>query len=162
MRARIAALGRQIARHYGKRPFVVVGLMNGAIFFLVDLLRELPADWIVLCPTVTSYAGTRSTGRIKGLENLSSEIAGRDVLLVDDILDTGLTLNKVEKRLRQLGARRIEICVLLRKRKRRRAPVKARWIGFDVADHYVVGYGFDLYGRYRGLQDIHVLNNPPA
>jgi len=156
IKKRIRELGRAVTAHYGREPFVVIGLMNGAIFFLVDLLRQLPADWEVFCPTVTSYAGAHSTGKVSGLDTLKRDLKGRRILLVDDILDTGLTLRMVSRRLRELGAAQVDICVLLRKRKRRREAVKARWVGFDVPDLFVIGCGFDFHGRYRGLKDIHV------
>jgi hypoxanthine phosphoribosyltransferase len=158
IQARVAVLGKEIASHYGEKPFIVMGLMNGAIFFMVDLLRQLPADWEILCPTVTSYIGTNSTGKLRGLENLSDEVKGRHVLLVDDILDTGLTLSKVKDRLYELGAVKIDICVLLRKRKKRKERVYARWTGFDIPDHYVIGCGFDYHGKYRGLKDIYIFD----
>lgn len=155
IRARVRQLGRDITRHYkGKRP-LFLGVMNGALFFLADLLRAVDLETEISCVRLASYAGTTSTGSIRGLEVLEKSVAGRHVLIVDDILDTGRTLSALAARLKKLGAADVKICVLLEKR-RHEIPVKADWIGFRIADEFVVGYGLDYNGRYRGLKQIRV------
>lgn len=158
---RVRELGAEICSHYAKRPPVVIGLMDGALFFLVDLLRELPPTSEVHCVPVKSYRGTASTGKIKGLGAIGSDFKGRDVLIVDDVLDTGLTLAAVRERLVSLGAKRVDICVMLSKRKVRTKAVRARWIGFEIDDHFVIGYGLDYNGLYRGLKSVQILTVKP-
>jgi hypoxanthine phosphoribosyltransferase len=151
---RVRALGRQITRHYrGRRP-VFLGVMNGALFFLADLVRTTDLDTEISCIRLASYVGTRSTGRVQGLAALRGTVRGRDVLIVDDILDTGHTLSALVAKLKDLGAAEVKVCVLLQKRREREAAVRADWIGFSIADKFVVGYGLDYNGRYRGLREI--------
>jgi hypoxanthine phosphoribosyltransferase len=155
--ARVRALGRAVANHYrGDRP-LLLGVMNGALFFLADLLRAIDLDAEVYCVSLTSYRGTASTGRLHGLDLSARAFRGRRVLVVDDILDTGLTLSRLVARLRQLGAAEVKVCVLLEKKRTRLRPVRVDWAGFRIADEFVVGYGLDFDGRYRGLKDIRVL-----
>lgn len=154
---RVRELGAEIRRHYPKQPPIVLGLMDGAIFFLVDLLRQLPPTCEVRCVPVKSYHGTASSGKIDGLEGIEKSFKGRDVLIVDDVLDTGLTLASVRQRLLKIGAKRVEICVLVSKRKVREKAVRARWIGFEIDDHFIIGYGLDYDGLYRGLPNVQIL-----
>jgi hypoxanthine phosphoribosyltransferase len=159
IQARVRKLGRAISAHYrGERP-VLLGVMNGALFFLADLLRGMDLEAEVSCVRLASYQGRASTGKLRGLDLDFSAGAfrGRRVLIVDDILDTGLTLSRLVARLRKLGAAEVKICVLLEKQRARREPVRADWAGFRIADEFVVGYGLDYAGRYRGLKDIRVL-----
>lgn len=160
IRARILVLGRKISRHYkGERP-LVLGLMNGALFFLADLLRSVDVDTELLCVAVTSYVGTRSTGKIRGLEALKhtrTTIKGRRILLVDDILDTGQTLAALAGELKKFGAAEVKTCVMLEKRRKQKASIQADWVGFRIADKFVVGYGLDYEGRYRHLKNVQVL-----
>lgn len=159
IQARVRRLGRRIAIHYrGERP-VLLGVMNGALFFLADLLRVMDLEAEVSCVRLASYQGRESTGKLRGLDLdfPAGSFRGRRVLIVDDILDTGLTLSRLAARLRKLGAGEVKICVLLEKQRPRRAPVRADWAGFLIADEFVVGYGLDYAGRFRGLRDIRVL-----
>jgi hypoxanthine phosphoribosyltransferase len=162
IRARVRQLGKNISRHYaGKRP-IFLGVMNGALFFLADLLRAVDLDHVeISCVRLASYAGAQSTGKIRGLgdlEALGKSMAGRHVLIVDDILDTGRTLSALAARLKKLGAADVKICVLLEKRRRHEIPVRADWTGFKIANQFVVGYGLDYDGRYRTLKQIRVLD----
>lgn len=157
IRRRVRQLARDIKRSCSRRTPVVLGLMNGALFFLADLLRELPPVFEVRCAAIASYKGTKSTGKITGLENIAGDFKGRDVLIVDDILDTGRTLAAVRARLLRLGAKRVDVCVLLVKKKTRRRAVRVRWAGFEIDDEFVVGYGLDYDGLHRGLKDIRIL-----
>jgi hypoxanthine phosphoribosyltransferase len=158
---RVRALGRGITRHYrGRRP-VFLGVMNGALFFLADLVRAVDLDTEISCVRLASYAGTKSTGQVRGLGALRGSVKGRDVLIVDDILDTGRTLSALVTRLKSLGASEVKICVLLEKRRRHEIPVRADWVGFRIKDEFVIGYGLDHNGRYRGLKEIRVFSPPP-
>jgi hypoxanthine phosphoribosyltransferase len=136
--------------------------MNGALFFLADLLRAIEVETEISCVRLASYEGRASTGKLRGLGRLEGDFAGRDVLVVDDILDSGLTLAPLAARLRELGAADVKICVLLQKNRRRVRPVRADWIGFRIADEFVVGYGLDFNGRYRGLKEVRLLEPTPA
>ena len=162
IRARVRQLGRSITRHYRRRGaadqrLLFLGVMNGALFFLADLLRAVDLDTEISCVRLASYAGARSTGTLRGLDALGDSLAGRHVLIVDDILDTGRTLSALTARLKTLGAADVKICVLLEKRRRHEVPVKPDWIGFKIANEFVVGYGLDYNGRYRGLKQVRVL-----
>jgi hypoxanthine phosphoribosyltransferase len=162
LRARVRQLGTAITKHYrGRRP-LLLGVMNGALFFLADLVRVLDLEIEISCVRLASYEGKSSTGRLRGLESLGDSFAGRDVLVVDDILDTGLTLAPLVRRLRELGARDVKVCVLLQKKRRRELPIRADWIGFRIADEFVVGYGLDFNGHYRNLKHIRVLDPEPV
>ncbi len=151
---RVGELARAITAHYRGKPLVVVALLNGSLFFLVDLLRRMPPETGVECWRVSSYEGTASQGILRGLDQCRGDFKGRHVLLLDDILDTGLTLHAVAAHLRKLGAEKVEICVLLNKRRKRTVNVKPKWTGFGIGDEFVVGYGLDYNGHYRGLKSI--------
>ena len=163
IRARVRQLGKSISRHYqrqsprGQHP-LFLGVMNGALFFLGDLLRTIDLDHVeISCVRLASYAGAQSTGKLCGLAALGKSVAGRRVLIVDDILDTGRTLSALAARLKKLGAADVKICVLLEKRRPHEIPVRADWTGFKIADQFVVGYGLDYNGRYRTLKQVRVL-----
>ena len=161
IRARVRQLGKSLTRHYrGKRP-IFLGVMNGAIFFLADLVRAVDLDSVEISTIrVASYEGIKSTGKLVGLDALADSFKGRHVLIVDDILDTGHTLSTLAARLKKLGAAEVKICVLLEKRGKLEVPVRADWIGFKIADHFVVGYGLDYDGKYRGLKQVRILTPP--
>ena len=162
IQARVGQLGREIAEHYqGKNP-VLLGIMNGALFFFADLLRAAALDeGEVATITLASYVGTASTGHVRGLETLDAlkvEVAGRDVLIIDDILDTGRTLSALRTQLEGLGAKEVRICVLLEKQRAHEISVVPDWVGFTILDRFVIGYGLDYEGRYRSLRDIRQLD----
>jgi hypoxanthine phosphoribosyltransferase len=162
IRARVRELGQSITLHYRGKDPLFLGIMNGALFFLADLLRAVSLDHVeITCVRLASYAGTKSTGKLRGLESMGDSFKGRHVIIVDDIFDTGHTLAAVAQRLRELGAEDIKCCVLLEKKRRREVAVKPDWTGFKIPDEFVVGYGLDYNGRYRGLKQIRVLE-PPA
>lgn len=160
IRARVRDLGRELTQHYtGERP-LFLGIMNGALLFLADLLRAVDLDSEVTCVRLASYSGTESTGKLRGLEAMGDSFRGRKVIIVDDIFDTGTTLNGVINRLKELGAADVKVCVLLQKLKGQ-IPVHVDWIGFKIPDQFVVGYGLDYDGRFRGLKQIRVLETAP-
>ncbi len=154
---RTRALAAEITRHYGAGPFTIIGLMNGSIFFLVDLVRLLPTSIRIECWAVSSYQGKKSTGKLAGLPRLGTRLRGQRVLVIDDILDTGLTLSKVQAHLLRAGVSDLRTCVLLRKHVERRVPCQVDWVGFDIGNEYVIGYGLDLDGAYRTLPMIRAL-----
>jgi hypoxanthine phosphoribosyltransferase len=117
-------LGEEITRHYEGEPITVVGLMNGSIFFMADLIRTLPPTTRIECWRVQSYLGQRSTGRIQGLDSVLGDYAGRRILLIDDILDSGLTLTQVKRSLLSQNAKSVDICVLLKKRGHSSSPAR--------------------------------------
>jgi hypoxanthine phosphoribosyltransferase len=157
IQARVRQLGRAITRHYAGQCPLFLGIMNGALLFLADLLRAVDLDSEVTCVRLASYRGTQSTGRLRGLEAMGDSFKGRHVVIVDDIYDTGATLLGAIARLRQLGAADVKVCVLLQKRKSQQR-VKVDWVGFKIPDQFVIGYGLDHNGRYRGLRQIRVLD----
>ncbi|MEM1157719.1 MAG: hypoxanthine phosphoribosyltransferase [Verrucomicrobiota bacterium] len=157
LQKRIEELGSSITKTYQNRLLTVVGLMNGSLFFMVDLLRHLPYQTQMECWRISSYAGKESTGSLKGLDAIHGDYAGRHVLIVDDIFDTGLTLSKVTEKLNSLNAASVESCVLLSKKRERIVDMNPKWVGFEIEDLFVIGYGLDLDHQYRPLPMIRVL-----
>lgn len=155
---RIAELARDIERDYdGRRP-LLVGVLKGAVMVVSDLARELDIDLEMDWMAVSSYgSGTVSSGVVRILKDLDTDLTGRDVLIVEDIIDSGLTLTWLKHNLESRGARSVEICTLLRKPERLKTDVNVRYIGFDVPNEFVVGYGLDYDERYRNLTDVVVL-----
>jgi hypoxanthine phosphoribosyltransferase len=155
---RVAALARQIETDFAGRDLLIVALLNGTVVFLADLLRRLSLPLRLDFIGVSSYGtGTESTDVVFTKE-LRLEAGGRDVLLVDDILDTGKTLARVSAKLHKLGPRQIKTCVLLDKPSRRVEKIAADYIGFTIPNHFVVGYGLDYAERYRNLPFVGVLH----
>ena len=155
--ARVGQLARQIERHFAGGDLVIVALLNGTVLFLADLIRHLSLPLRLDFIGVSSYGGKTASGQLLFTKELRLDVRGRDVLLVDDILDTGKTLRRVLERLRQLKPRRVKICVLLEKKARRAETVQADYVGFSIPDLFVVGYGLDFAERYRNLPFVGVL-----
>lgn len=164
VRRRTALLAREISALYQNRDLTLLGILNGSIFFLADLARQLTIPFRVECWRLRSYVGktTRSAGTVHGITKTPGAFRGANVLIVDDILDTGLTLAATRARLVAMGSRSVRVCVLVRKHKRRPHRVRADWVGFDIPDEFVVGCGLDYDGMYRGLPDIRVLKAPAS
>ena len=161
IRDRVTALAAQIDRDYAGRDPLIVFIMKGALFFVSDLLRQLRSNFRIDFMVVSSYeSGTETSGSVRIVADLKSDVHAQDVLLVEDIIDTGLTLTEVINFLRVRTPASIEICTLLTKRSRRRVPVDARYVGFEIDGHFVVGYGLDYEERYRGLPYIGLLDPP--
>jgi len=154
--ARVEALAREIEAHFaGTELLVVVGLLRGSFVFIADLVRELNLPVEVDFLEASSYgSGMESSREVRILKDLRGEIAGRDVLVVEDIVDTGYTLAHVLNLLRARNPARLEVCALLDKPSRREVPVKASWTGFEIPDEFVVGYGIDYAQRNRNLPAI--------
>ncbi len=157
---RVAELGAELTHHYAGRRPLFLGIMNGALFFLADLVRAMQLDVEISCMRLSSYKGTQSTGHVRGLKetDLHEAVRGRDVLVVDDILDTGRTLHGLVGSLHTLGAQEVKVCVLLHKLRQQEMEAHADWTGFRIADEFVVGYGLDYNGRHRQVRDICVLD----
>jgi hypoxanthine phosphoribosyltransferase len=155
---RIRAMSREIARDFSGRDMVVVSLLNGTVMFLSDLIRNLSLPLRLDFIGVSSYGAGTESGELVFTKELHLDVRGRDVLLVDDILDTGKTLYRVRSKLRGLKPRRIRTCVLLNKAARRVEPVEADYVGFEIPDFFVVGYGLDFAERYRNLPFVGVLH----
>ena len=155
---RIKTLAREIERDFRGREMVVVSLLNGTVLFLADLIRHLNLPLRLDCIGVSSYGLGTESGELVFTKELRLDVRGRDVLLVDDILDTGRTLSRVLPKLQALKPRRIKTCVLLDKPSRRIVKITADYIGFTIPDFFVVGYGLDFAERYRNLPFVGVLH----
>jgi len=154
--ARVEGLAREISDHFaGTDKLVVVGLLRGSFIFIADLVREIDLPVEVDFLEVSSYGNsTRSSREVRILKDLRGEIEGRDVLVVEDIVDTGHTLKRVLEIMTTRRPARLEVCALLDKPSRREVDVKATWTGFEIPDEFVVGYGIDYAQRDRNLAHI--------
>ena len=158
IRDRLAELGRQIGADYRQEPPLLVGVLKGAVMVMADLARQidLPVqmDWMA----VSSYgSGTKSSGVVRILKDLSADITDRDVLIVEDIIDSGLTLKWLLSNLRSRGPRSVEIATLLRKPEAARVEIDVKYVGFDIPNEFVIGYGLDFDENYRNLPYVGVL-----
>ena len=154
---RVKSLALEIERDFRGRELVVVALLNGTVIFLADLIRQLNLPLRLDFIGVSSYGRGTESGELVFTKELRLDVRGRDVLLVDDILDTGKTLTRVRSRLRALKPRRLKTCVLLDKPPRRVEKIRADYVGFTIPDEFVVGYGLDYAERYRNLPFVGVL-----
>ena len=160
LQARVAELGRQITHDYQDRSLLLIGVLKGAVFFLSDLMRFIEVPVEVDFMAVASYgSATDSSGVVRILKDLDAAIEGRDVLIVEDIVDSGLTLQYL---LRNLGSRNpasLEVCALLTKPERRKVDLPTRYVGFEIPDRFVVGYGLDYDERHRNLPYVAALES---
>jgi len=160
IRARVEELGAEIGAAYkGNDPLVLVSVLKGSLVFVADLMRAIPRNVVIDVMEVSSYGGgnTESSGTVRILKDLSGTIEGRDVLIVEDIIDTGLTLNYLMGYLGGKSPRSIRIVTLLNKPARRLVDLKVDWTGFEIPDKFVVGYGLDFGEKYRNLRYVGVL-----
>ncbi len=158
IQARVAQLGAQLGADYAGRDPVLVSVLKGSIVFLADLVRQMEIPLSIDLMEVSSYgASTESSGQVRILKDLSMAIDGRDVIVVEDIIDTGLTLNYLLRYLHDKGPASIRICCLLDKPARRLADISIDYRGFTIPDRFVIGYGLDYDERYRNLPYIGVL-----
>ena len=160
IRSRIAELGQELARDYARESPILVGVLQGAFLFMADLVRATPIDLTTDFIGVSSYGGTRSSGQVRILSDLSMSIEGRDVVIVEDIVDTGLTLTYLKRMLDARHPRSLRVCVLTDKIERRQVDVAVDYVGFTIPNVFVVGYGFDHGGLYRNLPYVAVLDGP--
>ncbi len=159
LQARIRELGAEISADYEGRDLLLVGVLKGAVFFMADLMRELTVPCEIDFMAISSYgAATDSSGVVRILKDLDINVADRDVLVVEDIIDSGLTLSYLMRNLRARKPSSLEICALLTKPERREIEVPVRYIGFEIPNRFVIGYGLDFAERYRNLPYVAVLH----
>jgi hypoxanthine phosphoribosyltransferase len=157
---RVKELGAEISRDYAGRDLILIGVLKGAIFFLSDLMREIAIDCEVDFMAVASYgSSTDSSGVVRILKDLDASIEGREVLIVEDIVDSGLTLQYLMRTLKAREPASIEVCALLTKPARRKTNVKIRYEGFEIPNEFAIGYGLDHAERYRNLPYVAVLQH---
>lgn len=158
IRERVAELARQIAQDYHGRPVTIVGVLTGSLIFLADLIRQLDLHLRVGLIQASSYRSAATTpGQLHVQPELVPDVRGKEVLLLDDILDTGQTLSYLVRHLQGLGASSVRVAVLLRKQGRQKVPLVPDYYGFDIPDVFVVGYGLDYDDEYRHLPYVAVL-----
>jgi hypoxanthine phosphoribosyltransferase len=156
---RVRELGAEISADYAGREPLLIGVLKGAVFFLSDLMRSLEVPCEVDFMAVASYgSATESSGVVRILKDLDAAIEGRHVLIVEDIVDSGLTLQYLLRNLIGRGPASLEVCALLTKPERRQVDLRPRYVGFEIPDRFVVGYGLDHAERYRNLPYVAVLN----
>jgi hypoxanthine phosphoribosyltransferase len=160
---RLAEMAGEIDTDYDGRDLLLVGVLKGAVMVMADLARTLHTpvemDWMA----VSSYgSGTKSSGVVRILKDLDSSIEGRDVLIIEDIIDSGLTLHYLIRNLRARNPRTLEVCALLTKPERRRVDLPIRYVGFEIPNRFAIGYGLDYDQRYRNLEYVAALEGPPG
>jgi hypoxanthine phosphoribosyltransferase len=160
LQARVRELAAQISRDYAGRELLLLGVLKGAVFFLADLVRQLDMPCELDFMAVSSYgSSTASSGVVRILKDLDAPIEGKDVLIVEDIVDSGLTLNYLLRNLRGRDPRSLEVCALLVKPERAKIDLQIRYVGFEIPNRYVVGYGLDLDQRHRNLPYVAVVQD---
>jgi hypoxanthine phosphoribosyltransferase len=160
LRARVEELGEEISRDYAGREPLLIGVLKGAVFFMADLMRELTVPCEIDFMAISSYgASTDSSGVVRILKDLDINIEGRDVLVVEDIIDSGLTLSYLIRNLEAREPATLEVCALLTKPARREIAVPVRYVGFEIPNRFVIGYGLDFGERYRNLPYVGVLDS---
>ena len=156
---RIGELAKQIYQDYNGEDITFICILKGSIFFTVELAKRMPNDINFEFIRVSSYHGENSTGVIKMKVDLQGDIEGKDVIIIEDIIDTGRTLSYLKEYLKSKGPRSLKICSLLDKKERRVVPMEADYVGFDIPDKFVVGYGLDVDEKYRNLPYIGYFEN---
>jgi hypoxanthine phosphoribosyltransferase len=160
---RVRAMGAEISEAYSGRSLLLIGVLKGAMFFLSDLMRELDVDCEVDFMAVASYgSSTDSSGVVRILKDLDAPIEGRDVLIVEDIVDSGLTLSYLLRTLQARDPGSLEVCALLTKPERRKVDLPIHYVGFEIPDRFVVGYGLDHRERFRNLPYVAALAGDAA
>jgi hypoxanthine phosphoribosyltransferase len=159
--ARVRELGEEISRDYAGRDLFLVGVLKGAVFFLADLMRHLEVPCSVDFMAVASYgSSTDTSGVVRILKDLDAPIEGREVLIVEDIVDSGLTLSYLLRTLHARGPASLEVCALLTKPERRKVELPIRYVGFEIPNRFAIGYGLDYGEKYRNLPFVAALNQP--
>jgi hypoxanthine phosphoribosyltransferase len=160
---RVRELAAEISRDYAGRDLLLIGVLKGAVFFLSDLMRHLEIDCELDFMAVSSYgSSTDSSGIVRILKDLDSPIEGRDVLIVEDIVDSGLTLSYLFRMLRNRNPATMEVCALLTKPERREVDLPIRYVGFEIPNRFAIGYGLDHAERFRNLPYVAVLEGENA
>ena len=158
--ARVAELGAEVSADYEGRDLLLIGVLKGAVFFMADLMRHLAVPCEVDFMAISSYgAATDSSGVVRILKDLDINVENRNVLVVEDIIDSGLTLSYLMRNLESREPASLEVCALLTKPERREIDVPVRWTGFEIPNRFVIGYGLDFAERYRNLPYVGVLND---
>lgn len=152
---KVAELGRQINHDYDGKTPVLLPILNGSFMFASDLAKHITIPSRISFVKISSYQGVQSTGQLKTLIGHEESLFNQDILIVEDIVDTGLTLQKIIEELRALGTRSVEAIALLRKKPAREKQVDVKYVGFDIEDEFVLGYGLDYDGLGRNLRDIY-------
>jgi hypoxanthine phosphoribosyltransferase len=160
LRTRVTELGQQIARDYGDEVPVLVGVLQGAFLFMADLVRAIPCEITTDFIGLASYGGgNRSSGQVRIVSDLSMPVEGRHVLIVEDIVDTGLTISYLRRNLEARHPKSVKVCALVDKIERRQVDVRIEYVGFTIPNVFVVGYGFDIAGLYRNLPYVAALSD---
>ena len=155
---KVKELGKKITEDYRGKNLFLLGILKGAVPFMADIMRKIDLDLEYDFMDVSSYQGTRSLGEVRILKDISTSIVGKDILIVEDIIDTGITLNYLTKVLKSRGANSIEIVTMLSKPSRRKVDLPVKYNGFEIEDNFVIGYGMDYDEKYRALPYIGILD----
>ncbi len=161
IQAFVRRLGKQITHDYAGKEIFMIGILKGSFIFLADLVREIDLPCIIDFMSVSSYSGERSTGVVKIYKDVDFDITGKNVIIVEDIVDTGLTLNHLKTLLATRNPASVRLCTAFDKPSRRIAPIHVDYVGMEVPDEFVVGYGLDLDGYYRNYPEVVVLKDDP-
>jgi hypoxanthine phosphoribosyltransferase len=161
IQARVSELGLSLAAHYEERTPLLVGVLNGAVIFMADLVRNMPVPVDFEFMAVSSYGlSTETSGVVRILKDLSTDIAGREILIVEDIIDSGLTVQYLRRILEERSPADIKVVTCLRKEKPEARDVEVDYVGFEIPDEFVVGYGLDMAGKFRNLPYVGVAISP--
>lgn len=158
IRAKVKELGERITEDYKGKKLFLLGILKGCVPFMADIMRSIDLELEYDFMDVSSYQGTRSMGEVRLLKDISTSIVDKDILIVEDIIDTGVTLSYLTKILKSRGARSIEIVTMLSKPSRRKVELPVKYNGYEIDDHFVIGYGMDYNERFRGLPYIGILD----
>lgn len=162
IRNRIRELGKQISRDYAGHKLTLVGILKGSVLFMADLMRQVDLPCWVDFMCLSSYSGKESTGVVRLTLDLRESAEGRDLLIIEDIVDTGLTLSYLMQNLKTRNPRSLEVCAFLDKPECRKVQVRAKYVGFQIPNEFVVGYGLDYNEKYRNLPYVGILKPPTA
>ncbi len=158
IKEKVNELGERIREDYKDKNLLLLGILKGCVPFMADIMRSIDLDLEYDFMDVSSYQGTRSMGEVRILKDISTNIVDKDILIVEDIIDTGVTLSYLTKLLRSRGAKSVEIVTMLSKPSRRKVDLAVKYNGYEIDDHFVIGYGMDYNERFRGLPYIGILD----
>ena len=158
IKEKVKELGERIREDYKDKNLLLLGILKGCVPFMADIMRSINLDLEYDFMDVSSYQGTRSMGEVRILKDISTNIVDKDILIVEDIIDTGVTLSYLTKLLRSRGAKSVEIVTMLSKPSRRKVELPVKYNGYEIDDHFVIGYGMDYNERFRGLPYIGILD----